>query len=69
LFLFTFSGGLVAPNAAHGCMHPMPKIAGVASAVLTFTQMIVGALSSAIVAYLYDEKSAIAMTGVMAAFI
>jgi DHA1 family bicyclomycin/chloramphenicol resistance-like MFS transporter len=69
LFLFTFSGGLVAPNAAHGCMHPMPKIAGVASAVLTFTQMMVGALSSAIVAYLYDEKSAIAMTGVMAAFI
>jgi DHA1 family bicyclomycin/chloramphenicol resistance-like MFS transporter len=47
----------------------MPKIAGVASAVLTFTQMIVGALSSAIVAYLYDERSAIAMTGVMAAFV
>ncbi|MFA6209252.1 MAG: multidrug effflux MFS transporter [Candidatus Obscuribacterales bacterium] len=69
LFLCTFSAGLVAPNAAHGCMHPMPKIAGVASAVLTFTQMIVGALSSAIVAYLYDERSALAMTGVMAAFI
>jgi len=31
--------------------------------------MIVGALSSAIVAYLYDERSAIAMTGVMAAFV
>ncbi|CAN5587419.1 multidrug effflux MFS transporter [soil metagenome] len=68
LFLFTFSNGLIAPNAAHGCLHPMPKIAGVASAVLTFTQMIVGALSSAIVACLYDERSAIAMTGVMAAF-
>jgi len=69
LFLFTFSAGLVAPNAGHGCMHPMPKIAGVASAVLTFTQMIVGALSSAIVAFLFDNHSAMAMTGVMAAFV
>ncbi len=69
LFLCTFSAGLVAPNSAHGCLHPMPKIAGVASAVLTFTQMLVGAASSAIVAFLYDERTAFAMTGVMFAFI
>jgi len=69
LFLFTFSAGLVAPNSTHGCMHPMPKIAGVASAVLTFSQMIVGAVSSAVVAFLYDGESAIAMTGVMLAFV
>ncbi|MDR3615458.1 MAG: multidrug effflux MFS transporter [Candidatus Obscuribacterales bacterium] len=68
LFLYTFSAGLIASNCTHGCLHPMPRIAGVASAVLTFTQMVVGAVSSAIVAFLYNG-SALAMTGIMAAFI
>ena len=68
LVLYTFSAGLIASNCTHGCLHPMPRIAGVASAVLTFTQMVVGAVSSAIVAFLYDG-SALAMTGIMAAFI
>ncbi len=69
LMVFAFCYGLIAPSTGHGCMHPMPKIAGVASAVLTFSTMIVGALSSAIVALFYDGHSALAMTGVMAAFV
>ncbi len=68
LMLFAFCYGLVAPNSGHGCMHPMPKIAGVATDVLTFSQMIVGALSSALVAVFYDGHSAWAMTAVMATF-
>jgi DHA1 family bicyclomycin/chloramphenicol resistance-like MFS transporter len=67
LIAFTFSAGMIGPNASHGCLHPMPKIAGVAAAVLTFSQMVVGSLSSALVAYLYDERSAFAMTTVMLA--
>lgn len=65
LIAFTFSAGMIGPNASHGCLHPLPKIAGVAAAVLTFSQMVVGSLSSALVAYLYDERTAFAMTVVM----
>ncbi|MEO6529106.1 MAG: multidrug effflux MFS transporter [Gemmatimonadaceae bacterium] len=58
--------GIVRPNAAQGALEPMASIAGVASAVLSGTQMLTGALASAIVAALFDGKSAIAMTGMMA---
>jgi DHA1 family bicyclomycin/chloramphenicol resistance-like MFS transporter len=68
-FVCTFSMGLVAPNAAHGCMHPLPKIAGVAAAVLASIQMITGAAASALVSVVYDGKSAFAMTTVMTVFI
>ena len=64
-FLGTFSIGLVAPNAAHGCLHPLPLIAGVASACLACSQMFTGAVSSAIVAFFYDGRSAYAMSATM----
>jgi DHA1 family bicyclomycin/chloramphenicol resistance-like MFS transporter len=65
LFLSVFAIGLAGPNAAHGCLQPMPKIAGIASAVMAFVQMVAGAASSALVAFLYDGKTAGAMTSVM----
>ena len=68
LFLSTFSIGLAGPNAAHGCMQPVPKIAGIASAVLACVQMVAGAASSALVAFLYDGRTAGAMTAVMLFF-
>lgn len=57
--------GLLRPNAAQGALEPMPDIVGVASALLSGMQMVVGALSSAIVASLFDGRTALAMTGTM----
>jgi DHA1 family bicyclomycin/chloramphenicol resistance-like MFS transporter len=58
--------GIVRPNAAQGALEPMAEIAGVASAVLSGVQMLIGALASAVVAALFDGRSALAMTGTMA---
>lgn len=66
--LGNFSLGFVTPNATHGSLQPMPDIAGVASAVLSGLRMLVGAASSALVAFLFDGHSPLAVTGVMAGF-
>lgn len=67
LSLIGFIGhGIVRPNAVQGALEPLPEIAGVASAVLSATQMVVGALSSAIVAEWFDGHSAFAITAMMA---
>ena len=58
--------GIVRPNAVQGALEPLPEIAGVASAVLSALQMIVGALASAIVAEWFDGHSAFAVTAMMA---
>ena len=58
--------GIVRPNAVQGALEPVPEIAGVASAVLTALQMLVGGLSSAIVAAWFDGRSAISVTAMMA---
>ena len=58
--------GIVRPNAVQGALEPMAEIAGVASAVLSGVQMVVGALTSAVVAALFDGRSALAVTGMMA---
>jgi DHA1 family bicyclomycin/chloramphenicol resistance-like MFS transporter len=58
--------GIVRPNAVQGALEPLPEIAGVASAVLSALQMLVGAASSALVAALYDGRSAIAVAMMMA---
>ncbi|MBP5976236.1 multidrug effflux MFS transporter [Brasilonema sp. CT11] len=68
LILNTFSRGLIGPNAIQGAIQPMPEIAGVASATVGFMQMLSGALASALIAFLYDGRSAIAMSSVMALF-
>jgi DHA1 family bicyclomycin/chloramphenicol resistance-like MFS transporter len=59
--------GTVRPNVAQGALEPMGEIAGVASAVMTAIQTLTGALASAVVATLFDGRSALAMTGTMAA--
>jgi DHA1 family bicyclomycin/chloramphenicol resistance-like MFS transporter len=58
--------GIVRPNAVQGALEPLPEIAGVASAVLSAVQMLVGAASSALVAELYDGRSPLAVTAMMA---
>lgn len=69
LILNTFSFGLIAPNAKHGVLQPLPEIAGVAAAVLGFTQMLLGGtVASMLVAFFYDGRTANAMTSVMTLF-
>lgn len=61
----TFGYGIVAPNAAHGAMHPMPEIAGIAGASLGFLQMAGGTVASALFAQLCDNTTAWSMTATM----
>jgi DHA1 family bicyclomycin/chloramphenicol resistance-like MFS transporter len=65
-FLGFIGQGLVRPNATQGALEPMAAIAGVASAVMTGIQTLTGAGSSALVAALFDGRSALAMTAMMA---
>ena len=69
LVLNTFCFGLIAPNAKHGALEPLPEIAGVAAGVFGFTQMLLGGtLASALVAFFYDGHTATAMTSIMTLF-
>jgi DHA1 family bicyclomycin/chloramphenicol resistance-like MFS transporter len=69
LVLNTFCFGLIAPNAKYGALQPLPEVAGVAAAVLGFMQMLLGGtLASVFVAFLYDGRTATAMTSVMMLF-
>lgn len=58
--------GMVRPNAVQGALEPVPESAGVASAVVSGLQMLVGGISSAIVAAWFDGRSAISVTATMA---
>lgn len=69
LFAFTYAYGMLSPSIAHGCIDPLPRIAGVVSAVMAFSQMVVGATGGLIVSYLYDGTSAWAMTLTMVGFV
>jgi fucose permease len=62
------SFGLISPNATDGALRPMPDIAGSISAVMAFVQMIAAAASSALVASLFDGRSALSMAQVMLSF-
>lgn len=68
LVINTFCFGIISPNATHGAIQPVPESAGVAAAVVGFMQMLCGAVASGLVAFLYDGRTAIAMSGVMALF-
>jgi DHA1 family bicyclomycin/chloramphenicol resistance-like MFS transporter len=68
LMLNTFSIGFIGPNATQGVMHPLPDIAGVASAVLGSVRMIVGASAGVLVAFLFDNRTAHAMAESMTLF-
>jgi DHA1 family bicyclomycin/chloramphenicol resistance-like MFS transporter len=62
------SFGLISPNAMNGAMQPLPEMAGSASAVLVFVQMLAAASSSGLVAGLFDGHSAYSMAVVMVFF-
>jgi DHA1 family bicyclomycin/chloramphenicol resistance-like MFS transporter len=68
LVLNTFSIGFIGPNATQGVMHPLPDIAGVASAVLGSLRMLFGASAGVLVAILFDNHSAHAMAESMTLF-
>jgi MFS transporter, DHA1 family, multidrug resistance protein len=66
LVLATFAFGLIAPNAMQGAMQPLPQIAGAAGAATGCIQMTTGAVVSGLVVMLYDGRSALSMTALMA---
>lgn len=68
LVLNTFSAGFITPNASQGALHPMPDIAGAASAVLNSTRMLAGAIAGLLASYFFDGSSAHAMAELMAFF-
>jgi MFS transporter, DHA1 family, multidrug resistance protein len=57
--------GLSIPNAIRATMYPLPQIAGAVGAVSGSIQMMTGAVSSGLVACLYDGRSALSMGAVM----
>ena len=57
--------GTARPNAAQGALEPLPDIVGVASALMSGLQMVVGAAASAVAAALFDGRTPLAMTGTM----
>ncbi len=65
LFLFLFMSGLLGPNSTALALEPFSENAGTASALIGFTQMLFGALGSALVSALHNH-TALPMTGVMA---
>jgi MFS transporter, DHA1 family, multidrug resistance protein len=66
MILSSLGFGLVMPNAMEGAMQPLPEIAGAAGAALGCIQMAMGAIASSLVATLYDGRSALSMTALMA---
>jgi MFS transporter, DHA1 family, multidrug resistance protein len=69
LFAFTVAYGLLAPATAHGCIDPLPEIAGVVSAVMASLQILMGALGGMLVSYFFDGNSAWAMVSIMMFFV
>lgn len=65
LFLFLFVSGLLGPNTTALALSPFAENAGSASALIGFTQMLFGALASALVSALHNH-TALPMAGVMA---
>ena len=65
VYISTF--GLIFPNAVHEAIHPLPEIAGVASAVVQSVQMLFGALGGIVAAALYSDGSPLSIGIVMSA--
>ena len=65
--VFISAFGLVFPNAVHEAIHPLPEIAGLASAVVTTVQMLFGALGGLASAALYRDASPPALGAIMSA--
>jgi MFS transporter, DHA1 family, multidrug resistance protein len=67
VMVYISSFGLIYPNAAHEAVHPLPEIAGLASAVLITTQMLFGALGGVVAAALYRDASPLGLGAIMSA--
>ena len=67
VMVFISAFGLVFPNAVHEAIHPLPEIAGLASAVVTTTQMLFGAFGGLAAAALYRDSSPTALGAIMSA--
>ena len=65
--LYITAFGLIVPNAVHEAIHPLPEIAGVASAVLVSAQMLCGAIGGSVAAALYRNGTPLAVGVVMSA--
>jgi len=65
VMVFISAFGLVFPNAVHEAIHPLPEIAGLASAVVTTTQMLFGALGGVAAAALYRDASPTTLGAIM----
>ena len=65
VMVFISAFGLVFPNAVHEAIHPLPEVAGLASAVVTTTQMLFGALGGLASAALYRDASPTALGLIM----
>jgi MFS transporter, DHA1 family, multidrug resistance protein len=60
--------GMTMPNVLNATMQPLPEIAGAVGAAAGSIQMIAGAVSSSLVAILFDGRSALSMAAIMCAF-
>jgi MFS transporter, DHA1 family, multidrug resistance protein len=65
VMVFISAFGLVFPNAVHEAVHPLPEIAGLASAVVTTVQMLFGALGGLASAALYRNASPTSLGAIM----
>ncbi|OAE99679.1 MFS transporter [Bradyrhizobium centrolobii] len=67
LIVVAFAFGMTMPNVMNATMQPLPEIAGAVGAAAGSIQLTAGATSSALVAALFDGRSALSMSAVMAA--
>jgi DHA1 family bicyclomycin/chloramphenicol resistance-like MFS transporter len=68
LIVVALTFGMTIPNVLNATMQPLPEIAGAVGAAAGSIQMIAGAVSSSLVAVLFDGRTALSMAAVMAAF-
>ncbi len=65
MMIYIMAFGLIVPNAVHEAIHPLPEIAGVASAVLMSAQMLFGAIGGSLAAALFQKGAPLAIGLVM----
>lgn len=61
---YLFGAGWVYPQSLAGALHPFPRFAGAASALMGFFVMLTSGLTGALVGFFYDET-----TGALASFV
>jgi MFS transporter, DHA1 family, multidrug resistance protein len=66
LMVVALAFGMAMPNVMNAMMQPLPEIAGAVGAAAGSIQMTAGAAASGLVSVLFDGRSALSMTAVMA---